>query len=171
MLERLAGWCYDRRRLVVAVWLLAVIAFSVAGQAAGGSLLKSFNLPGTESSKAFSILGRDFSRKGDTGELVFAVKGGGDVRDAEVRRAIEPVMAELRRQPHVESITSPYTPQGARFIAARGKIAYAEILFDVQANDVPLNVGADMRDIASKANTRRKRPQVWFSGEGRNHDG
>ena len=67
MLTRLAGWCYDRRRLVVAGWVLAVILFSIAGQAAGGSLLKSFNLPGTESSKAFAILGRDFSRKGDTG--------------------------------------------------------------------------------------------------------
>src|SRR5438309_2957529 len=126
MLTRLAGWCYDRRRLVVAGWVLAVILFSIAGQAAGGSLLKTFNLPHTESSKAFAILGRDFSRKGDTGQLVFAVKGGGDVRSPDVRQAIEPVMAELRRQPHVEAITSPYSPQGARFIAANGKIAYAE---------------------------------------------
>src|SRR5436305_12656192 len=105
MLTRLAGWCYDRRRLVVAGWVLAVVLFSIAGQAAGGSLLKSFTLPNPESSKAFAILGRDFKRTGDTGQLVFAAKGGGTVRDADVRRAIEPVMAELRRQPHVEAIT------------------------------------------------------------------
>src|SRR4029079_1236814 len=32
-------------------------------------------------------------------------------------------------------------------------IAYAEILFDVQANDVPIDLASHMRDIVSKANT------------------
>ena len=126
MLPRLAGWCYDRRRLILAAWLLAVIGFSIAGQAASGALLKSFSLPGSESSRAFAILGRDFHRTGDTGQLVFRVTSG-RVDDAAVRGAIEPVIAELSKQPHVASITSPYSPARQRFVSHQGSVAYAEI--------------------------------------------
>ena len=76
VLQRLAAWCYDRRRRVLAAWLVAVIALSILGQVAGGSLLKTFSLPGTDSSDAFTILGRDFERKGDTGQLVWKAHGG-----------------------------------------------------------------------------------------------
>jgi RND superfamily putative drug exporter len=137
----------------VAIWLVALVGISAAGQAVGGDLLKTFSLPGTESQRSFDVLRRDFGRKGDTGDLVFKVRGAGDVRASDVRTQIEPVFATLRRQPHVVSVTSPYEPAGSRFIAQGGKIAYAEILFDVQANDVPLTLASDMRTIAKRANS------------------
>src|SRR4051812_428626 len=150
MLVRLAGWCHDRRKIVLAAWLVAVIGFGIAGQAAGGALLKSFSLPGTESSRAFDILGRDFRRTGDTGQLVFRAERG-SFDDPAVRRTIEPVIAELAKQLHVDSITSPYgNPQ---LVSENGRIAYAEIQFDVEANDVPLDLAKDMRGIAKRANT------------------
>ena len=62
---------------------------------------------------------------------------------------------QLRKQPHVVSVTTPYDPAGARFISEDGKIAYAEILFDVQANDVPVDLATHMRSIAKDANTDR----------------
>ena len=58
MLRRVALGCYRRRRTVVAVWLVALIGISVLGQTAGGNLLKTFSLPGTESQRAFDVLGR-----------------------------------------------------------------------------------------------------------------
>jgi len=152
MLRRVAQWCYRRRRLVVLGWVLAVVGISVLGQTAGGNLLKTFSLPGTESQRAFDVLGQQFQRKGDTGDLVFKAKGG-DVRAAAVRAEIEPVFAKLRSEPHVVSVTSPYDPAGARFISKSGTIAYAEILFDVQANDVPIALATHMRTIATQANS------------------
>ena len=142
VLRRLAAWCYRRRRRVLAIWVVALIGFSVLGQTAGGALQKTFSLPGTESDRAFSVLEHEFARKGDTGDLVFEVRGSGDVNSPAVRNEIEPVFAELRRQPHVVSVTSPYDPAGSRFVARGGKIAYAEILFDVQANDVPVDLAS-----------------------------
>jgi RND superfamily putative drug exporter len=153
MLRRLAAFCYERRRMVVAVWVFALVGASVLAQVGGGDLLKTFSLPGSESETAFDVLKRDFEREGDTGYLVFAVKRDGSVRDADVRTAIEPVMAELAEQPHVVSVTSPYEPAGARFVSEDGRVAYAEILFDRQPNDVPRGVAADMRAIADDANT------------------
>jgi len=145
------------------LWVAALIGISVLGQTVGGGLLKTFSLPGTESDRAFNVLKREFSRKGDTGDLVFNVRGPGDVNSAEVRSSIEPVFDKLRRQPHVSSVTSPYDPAGARFVAPGGRIAYAEILFDVQANDVPLDVASQMRTIASDANSRRLQVELGGS--------
>ena len=153
MLRHLAAWCYRRRRLVVVTWIVALVGVSILGQTVGGDLLKTFSLPGTESQATFDVLKQQFSRSGDTGDLVFEARGDRTVDDPEVRRAMEPVFAELRKQPHVVSVTSPYEPAGSRFIAQNGKIAYAEILFDVQANDVPVDLATHMRSIAKDANS------------------
>jgi RND superfamily putative drug exporter len=163
MLRRLASWCYHRRRRVVVLWIAALVVVSVLGQTVGGDLLKTFSLPGTESDRAFNVLKREFGRNGDTGDLVFEVRGAGDVNANDVRREVEPVFARLRRQPHVTSVTSPYDAGGARFIAPGGRIAYAEILFDVQANDVPLDVASHMRTIAREANSRRLQVELGGS--------
>jgi putative drug exporter of the RND superfamily len=158
----MAAWCYRRRRTVVITWIAVLIGVSILGATVGGELLKTFTLPGTESQRTFDVLKQEFSRTGDTGDLVFKVRGNGDVRDAAVRSEIEPVFAELREQPHVVSVTSPYDPAGSRFIAKNGKIAYAEILFDEQANDVPLDLASRMRSIAKDANSDRL--QVELAG-------
>jgi len=136
---------------VLAAWVLALVVFVAVGQTAGGSLLKSFSLPGTESSRAFEILNKDFGRKGDVGDLVFKTKSG-SVRSAAVRKDIQPVLDELGRQPHVTSIGNPYEARNSRFIARSGTVAYAEIQFDRGANDVPKAVAAKMRSIAHAAN-------------------
>jgi RND superfamily putative drug exporter len=66
----------------------------------------------------------------------------------------------LRKQPHVVSVTTPYEPAGSRFVADGGRIAYAEILFDVRANDVPVDVASRMRTIAEDANSSRLRVEL-----------
>ncbi|MCU1375353.1 MAG: hypothetical protein JWO68_2639, partial [Actinomycetia bacterium] len=154
-LARFAGWCYDRRRLVLALWLLAVVGFSVAGQAAGGSLLKTFDLPGSDAAKAFTILGRDFDRPGDTGQLVWEATGGASPTDPAVQRVVQPVLAALARQPHVAAVVSPFDadPSSRRLVAAAKPIAYAEIQFDQRANDVNIDEAAHIRDLVSAAST------------------
>jgi RND superfamily putative drug exporter len=153
MLRRIAGFCYKHRWRVLIAWVIVLVGVNVLAQTEGGTLLKTFSLPGSESQRAFDVLNRDFARKGDTGDVVFKVRGDGSVRDARVRSEIAPLFATLAKQPHVVSLTSPYQPAGARFISADGKIAYAEILFDVQSNDVPVNLATHMRDLAKAANT------------------
>src|SRR3984893_12388279 len=103
MLRRLAGSCYRRRWRVLIAWIVVLVGVNVLAQTVGGTLLKTFSLPGSESQRAFDVLGRDFARKGDTGDLVFKVRGDGTFNDADVKAAIEPVLATLARQPHVSS--------------------------------------------------------------------
>ena len=62
-----------------------------------------------------------------------------------------------RTQPHVVSVSSPYDPANARFVSNDGKIAYAEIQFDVQANDVPVDLATHMRGIVEQGEHARPR--------------
>jgi RND superfamily putative drug exporter len=156
MLPRLATWCYRRRRLVLVGWILAVVVVSVLGQTVGGDLLKTFNLPGTESQRAFDVLRNDFERKGDVGYLVFRAKDGGDAQSPETRAAVEHIVADLKKRAgtDVVSVTTPWDTGGERFISQRDpSIGYAEILFNEQSNDVPVALSKDMRGIVKTANS------------------
>ncbi|MCU1388820.1 MAG: hypothetical protein JWL72_2158, partial [Ilumatobacteraceae bacterium] len=152
-LVRLARLCYRKRRIVVIGWVLLLVGLNIVAQTAGGDLLKSFSLPGSESQKTYDVLGKEFARTGDTGDIVFEAKGGKSVDDPDVRAAMESVFATFRTEPHVVSVSSPYDTGNERFRAKDGAIAYAEVLFDVQANDVSLDLGSKMRGIAKSANS------------------
>src|SRR3954462_6226315 len=151
-MRRLATFCYRRRWSVLIAWVVLLVGANVLAQTVGGDLLKTFSLPGSQSQSAFDALGRNFDRKGDTGTLVFKVTDG-SATDPAVKAAVQPVLAELAKQPHGQQINSPFDPANARFVSKDGKIAYAEIQFDVQSNDVPINVAKDMRNIVSKASS------------------
>src|SRR4029077_3980311 len=84
MIRRLAAYCYSHRWRVVIAWVVLLVGVNVLAQTVGGDLLKTFNLPGSESQRAFDALGRDFARKGDTGDLVFKVRGAGAVTSPQV---------------------------------------------------------------------------------------
>ena len=154
MLPRLAAWCYRRRRLVVVGWIAVLIGINVLAQSAGGDLLKTFSLPGTESQRTFDVLKKDFARGGDTGYLVFKSNASSGIRSPAVVDEIQnQLVPTLRKQKHVASVVTPYDPGGAGFVSSKGNIAYAEIQFDVQANDVPIDLASHMRDIVKRANS------------------
>src|SRR6478609_9567676 len=99
MLPRLAAWCYRRRRLVVISWIVLLIGVNVLAKSAGGDLLKSLSLPGTESQKTFDIMKNDFKQPGDTGYLVFKSTAPNGAQSSEAFDTIEKKVApELRKQ-------------------------------------------------------------------------
>ena len=153
MLVAMARWCYHSRRKVVLAWVVLLVGLNVFAGAAGDHLLKTFALPDSESQKTYDVLGQQFARTGDTGNLVFKAKAANKVVDRNVREPIETLIATLAKQQHVASIGSPYQPGNERFLARNGTIAYAEIVFDVKANDVPIELGQTMRDLVKKSNT------------------
>ena len=152
MLRRLAAYCYSHRWRVLIAWVVLLVGVNVLAQTVGGDLLKTFNLPGTESQRTFDTLKRDFGRKGDTGDLVWKARQG-NWDSPEVRAAVQPVIDQLKKSPHVVSVSSPLdaNPANQRFVSKDDKIAYAEILFDVQSNDVPVSLASHLRDVVSNA--------------------
>ena len=82
LLERLASFCFNHRRSVLVVWILALPAsFGVSGALGGKFNDAQGGGGGTESSKAIDVFSREFPEgkaqsNGEAGEIVFQVDGG-----------------------------------------------------------------------------------------------
>jgi RND superfamily putative drug exporter len=73
MFARLAIWCHDRRRLVLAAWIGIPIASGVLSGTVGGAFRDAFNLPDVESHTGNQILEAHFGGlgAGQTSTIVF----------------------------------------------------------------------------------------------------
>ena len=147
-LARVARFCVDHRRAVLIAWVLVVVAAIGVSSAVGTRYATNFSLPGTESQRTTDLLERDFpAQAGDTDQIVFAVKQH-KVTDPAVRARITPMLAQVRRLPHVTGVVSPYSPAGARATSRDGRIAFATVSFDKRANNLPKD---DVRKVISVA--------------------
>src|SRR5215218_7918537 len=133
-MRKLAAWCHDRRRTVIGLWVAAFVLFAVLWGTAAGEYVNSFQLPGTESQRAYDLLKDRFpAQSGDTASVVFAVDEG-RVLDAGNRPQIERVRAEIEKSPEVLSVGDPFA-RGAP-VSQDGKITFAQIQFRKAAGDV-----------------------------------
>jgi putative drug exporter of the RND superfamily len=133
-LGRLAGRCYDRRRLVLVLWIAAIIGVTVVAQLVGTDFKNKFTAGNTPSQQAQNILAARFpSRAGDSADIVFHTS----TPVAENQAAIDAVLARVRPLPYVRSVTSPFSSAGAHQIAPHGNIAFAQVQFVTDTADIP----------------------------------
>ena len=130
-----ARWCFRHRKTVLAVWLIALVAFLAAGRSAGSSYTKSFSLPGTGSNQAQAVLQADFpAQVGDSDQIVMRARQG-TLRTPAVEAAVIGMLAKVSRIPDVRSVASPYRTAGQ--ISTDGTIGFATVTLDAAAQDVP----------------------------------
>ncbi|MFE6487796.1 MMPL family transporter, partial [Streptomyces sp. NPDC057757] len=88
-LYRLARWAFRRRRLVLALWILAAgtaITLSVVG---GGKTDNTFTVPGTESQRATNLLKEKLpALSGGQTQIVFATHGDTKVTDPSYKAGV-----------------------------------------------------------------------------------
>jgi RND superfamily putative drug exporter len=136
-MRTLARWCFGHRRLVLACWLVALIGLTAIHAGAGSNFRDSFSLPGTQSFQALNLLERSAPKQsGDREQIVIAVKHGG-VTDPAVRAQVESMLAAVARVPHVSVVGSPYAAGASHQISPSGRVAFANVTFDVLADKVP----------------------------------
>jgi RND superfamily putative drug exporter len=142
-LYRLAGWSYDRRRRVLAAWLVAVVAALAGAAGFAGKLVDDYAVPGSESAQVTDRLSRGFpAAAGDLGIVVVSVPEGRTVRDPALAAAIGETVERARRLDHVTSVTDPRQPQGSFAVSRDGRVAYISVQYDVAATTVGKD-GAD----------------------------
>ena len=135
-MRAIAKWCYVHRRMTLAGWIAALLALTAIHASAGSAFNDSFRLPGTQSYDAISLLERSAPKaSGDTEQIVVAVRRG-TVRNAAVRARVERTLAALATLPHVTTVGSPYAPGAGAQIAPSGKVAFANVTFNVQDNQL-----------------------------------
>jgi RND superfamily putative drug exporter len=138
-MRSLARWCFRRRWIVLAAWVLALVALTAFHGAAGSDYKDQFKLSGTDSFDAVHLLERSAPKaSGDQEQIVVAVKDG-KVTDPQARRQVEDMLAKVSKLPHVATVASPYAKGGEVQIAKNGKIAYAQVTLDGDVVSVPID--------------------------------
>jgi RND superfamily putative drug exporter len=154
MMAAVARWCFRHRITVLALWLGAVVGLGVVNAAVGSGYNDNFALPGTESTKALSLLQSAFpAQAGESDTIVWRVNQGRSVRDADVQGPVGAMLDRVAHAPSVASVTSPYTPQGAAQISPDGRIAYATIHMTSFGQRIPIADVRNIIDIAQSART------------------
>ena len=122
-MRSIARWCVRHRLVVIGLWLL-VLAGTFLGQSATGShYADGTTLSGTPSAAAASLLQRAVpGQSGDTEQIVFQTKTG-TVHNPAVQAQITTMLGQVSHLRYVSSVTSPYSPAGAKQISASRTVA------------------------------------------------
>ena len=148
----LARWCFNHRIIVLLLWLGGVVGIGAINAAVGTGYNDNFSLPGTESTKALSLLQSSVpAQAGESDTIVWRVDRGA-VTDPAVRDRVTAMLDRVAKAPQVSGVTSPYTPQTAAQISADGRTAYATVHLSSFGQQLPVD---DVKNIVSIAESAR----------------
>jgi RND superfamily putative drug exporter len=160
-LGRLAAWCYDHRRRVLAGWVLAVVAVIGLAQWAGSRLDDNFALAGSPSQQAQNLLASRFpSQGGDSAEVV--LRSPAPLDSPANAAAISRLAASLRPLSHVAAVQSPLAPGGSSQLSADLRTGFVVVRFDAPAAE--LSVAAVRQVIGTARSFARPALQVALGG-------
>jgi putative drug exporter of the RND superfamily len=136
-MSAIARWCCHHRFLVIATWVIALVALGVLAQGVKANYDNSFSLPGADSTTAQQLLAKAVpAQAGDSDRIVWQVEKG-TVRDPAVAAKLSAVLRQISVMPEVTAVASPYGPpsaghNGAAQISRDGRTAYATVNFTKQ---------------------------------------
>ncbi|WP_405905457.1 MULTISPECIES: MMPL family transporter [unclassified Streptomyces] len=133
-LFRLARWAFRRRRLVLALWVLAAGTAITLSAVGGGKTDNTFTVPGTESQQATNLLKEKLpALSGGQTQIVFATSGTTKVTDPSYKAGIEAAIVNLKKVPQVGLVTDPFE---SKAISESGNVALGSVQFEAQPTDV-----------------------------------
>ena len=136
-MRALGGFLYDRRRLVLGLWVVVLVALLGAARAVGPSFQFDVSIGSSESVAALQLL--DEHTPGTPGErltIVWRLPDGAAA--VEARKTVQDMLAEISGMDHVASVTDPYAaPEGAAAVSRDGRTGYSTVTMDAPVADLP----------------------------------
>jgi len=126
MLARLARICYRRRRSVLLLWLLTLVALIVLGATAGGKFRTDFRLPSSESRRAQTLLEGAFPQQAGGGNTFVVFKADSGIDAPNVRKTMSNLFTKITADTGV-AVVSPYSAEGSGQVSSKGTIAFAQL--------------------------------------------
>ena len=148
----LARWCFRNRGKVLLIWFIVLIGSFAGANHWGDSYNTSFSMPGTDSTKALSLLqSMDVKASGDTDQIVLHTLDGAKITDPAVEQNVHAMLAKVDKVHGIVSTTDPYATVGGRpsgAISSDGTIAYSTVTFSGNQSTIQL---ADVNTLVSTA--------------------
>ncbi len=148
LLYSIGRWAFRSRKLVLALWMLLLVALG------GGALLfnqgtdNSFSIPGTESQQALDTLSRNFPQvSGTSAQVVVVAPDGSTVRADDIKAPVTDAVKSFGDIHGVAAVTSPYSEQVRNTISSDGSAA----VITVQLTGQQSTVGADTKTALTAA--------------------
>ncbi len=127
MLYGLAQFCVRRRFVVLAVWLVATIALVAVSHSLGDNTNDNLSLPGTDSQAATDALAKSFPDQANGSSPIVLHAKSGKLTDTKNAEAVAAAAAGVAKEPHVASVVSPLTPQGASALSKDKATGYLSV--------------------------------------------
>ena len=127
MLYALAQFCVRRKFIVLAVWLVATVALVAVSHSLGDNTNDNLSLPGTDSQAATDALAKSFPDQANGSSPIVLHANSGKLTDAKNAEAVAAAAAGVAKEPHVASVVSPLTPQGATALSKDKATGYLSV--------------------------------------------
>lgn len=163
-MDTLARWCFRKRWVVIASWVILLVALGGIAQAVGSSYSTNFSSPlKADSTKALNIEKSAFkSQAGDTEEIVFQSHGT-PLLAPSAQAQVGKVLANVSKLPFVEKgpqgIVSPYLDP-AQAISKDGTIGFARVQLTILATSVTSEQGKALVSAAQQYQSKSLNVQL-----------
>src|SRR3954453_15284100 len=145
--------CARRPLIVIGVWFVLLIAIGGAVRVVGSVTSNDLSLPGTGSQDAKDLLQEKFPpQQNGANPIVFDISSG-KLTTKQYQQAIKQSVQEIKKQPHVFSVTNPLSSGGqtAGLLAKDKQTAFAPVLMDVSSSDLTEEIAQNVLDAAKPA--------------------
>ena len=151
-LYALGGFCARRRALVVAVWLVIVVALAVVARAAGEQTSDNLVLPGTDSQQATDTLSKHFPEQANgTNPISLRVPKGKQLADEPYKGAIDSVVKAYKQDSAVQKVVGPLSSDGAGQLTKDKSTGYISLWLKDSPSELSVDEAQKIIDVADPA--------------------
>ncbi len=151
VLYRWGHVCARHGKLVLIVWLVAVVAIVAIARAVGAQTSDDLTLPGTESTKATDLLEAKLPAEANGSNPIVLASSNGRLDKGANRKAVQATVHSLGREDDVRSTVSPLSSQGSDALTKDGKIGYISVNLYDGPGDLDVDTANAVIDAASPA--------------------
>lgn len=160
-LYRLGRACYQRRWVVIAAWIGALIVVGTLGATLKAPTNDAFTVPGTESQRALDLLDEKFPGTGGAvARIVFAAPPGHHLDEARYEELVDPTVDAARTVPQTVGGSEAFL--GSLQMSSDRTVAFADLHFAVPVADITQSTKDALERVAEPA--RAAGLEVEYSG-------
>jgi RND superfamily putative drug exporter len=150
VLYRIAQFCVRRRFVVAIVWVLAAVVLVGVSHRLGDNTNDNLSLPGTDSQRATDLLAKSFPVQSNGTSPIILHAPSGQLTDSKYSGAVNTAASDLAKAPHVASVISPLSTQGASALSKDKSTGYLTVGLNESSGKLSVDDVQTIIDAAAK---------------------